>query len=282
MGTQRKPVLLWVLLGLIGAAMLAGFVSILMPRRFVDDKVYASVLIVGLHALGAMVLVSLRTPMRRTMQLAMMGLGGSMLLYLLAVWLSDWLSYRTEDALVKMALLSLLLGLMLMHRLLICPLRPSMTGGRAAQVIALWSGPLFVGLVLVGMGFERLVRFDGVYIRLVGLAGILVAGSSIAVWVMALMGPKAGDEEPGLLGGSVDVALTCPRCGTGVVARANRECRCDGCRLKVRVQVREPRCACGYLLYQLESDACPECGAGVPEQERWSAGESLGDGHAPA
>jgi rRNA maturation protein Nop10 len=36
------------------------------------------------------------------------------------------------------------------------------------------------------------------------------------------------------------------------------------------VEVEEPRCACGYLLYQLAGDTCPECGRAVAAEDRWS------------
>ncbi|MGN6367226.1 MAG: hypothetical protein ACTHN5_03090 [Phycisphaerae bacterium] len=56
------------------------------------------------------------------------------------------------------------------------------------------------------------------------------------------------------------IHLQCPRCkkfqdvplGSGY---------CSGCRLRIRVEVEEPRCPkCGYNLHQLTRPICPECG----------------------
>jgi hypothetical protein len=58
--------------------------------------------------------------------------------------------------------------------------------------------------------------------------------------------------------------LACPRCGaeqelpTGLV-------RCGRCRRALLIEVQEPRCACGYLLFRLEGDRCPECGRAIPQ-----------------
>ena len=50
--------------------------------------------------------------------------------------------------------------------------------------------------------------------------------------------------------------------------------KCGSCGLRIRITVEEPRCSCGYLLYRLEGDTCPECGREIPEQDRWAAVES--------
>jgi hypothetical protein len=51
----------------------------------------------------------------------------------------------------------------------------------------------------------------------------------------------------------------CPRCGHQQ-SFANGRGACRRCGLHVWIDIHEPRCACGYLLYDLPSDTCPECG----------------------
>ena len=46
--------------------------------------------------------------------------------------------------------------------------------------------------------------------------------------------------------------------------------RCAECGLHITISVEEPRCTCGYLLYHLESDQCPECGRTIDEADRWA------------
>ena len=64
--------------------------------------------------------------------------------------------------------------------------------------------------------------------------------------------------------------IVCPRCKISqkLLAGANK---CENCKLRISIMVEEPRCSCGYQLYHLESNNCPECGKTVPESDRWAA-----------
>ncbi len=69
---------------------------------------------------------------------------------------------------------------------------------------------------------------------------------------------------------NVRVELVCPRCrSTQSLLPGPREC--TACGLRITIDVEEPRCACGYLLHQLVSEQCPECGRVVAERDRWAA-----------
>jgi len=71
------------------------------------------------------------------------------------------------------------------------------------------------------------------------------------------------------LASKVMIALKCPRCASEQTVRAGLS-RCEQCGLRLEINVEEPTCECGYQLYQLTSDACPECGRQIPETDRWS------------
>ena len=64
------------------------------------------------------------------------------------------------------------------------------------------------------------------------------------------------------------MTLTCPRCGHTQTLCAGRA-RCDQCRLIIRFEIAEPRCVCGFALYRLTGEQCPECGKEIPPEERW-------------
>jgi hypothetical protein len=58
------------------------------------------------------------------------------------------------------------------------------------------------------------------------------------------------------------VAMACPRCGR------TQRITCPGsacveCGLAIHIELDEPLCECGYLLFGLNSDRCPECGRDV-------------------
>jgi hypothetical protein len=51
----------------------------------------------------------------------------------------------------------------------------------------------------------------------------------------------------------------CPLCQT-IQAFPAGQTKCKYCSLVVNLRFEEPRCECGYSLYKLASDRCPECG----------------------
>ncbi len=71
----------------------------------------------------------------------------------------------------------------------------------------------------------------------------------------------------------VRLGLVCPGCAEGL-SLAPGHGRCDGCGFTVSVEFDEPRCECGYLLFRLEGDQCPECGVVVPREQRWGRAQS--------
>lgn len=66
----------------------------------------------------------------------------------------------------------------------------------------------------------------------------------------------------------IQLKFTCPKCeywqslptGPG---------SCANCKALLVIEIEEPRCECGYLLYQLISSNCPECGRQIPDDQQW-------------
>ena len=81
---------------------------------------------------------------------------------------------------------------------------------------------------------------------------------------------RSRDAEGAIRGSHARIALGCPRCGTACEVEANVDAACPSCRLAIRVEVAEPRCACGYLLHGIEGAWCPECGAAIAAALRWN------------
>jgi len=64
------------------------------------------------------------------------------------------------------------------------------------------------------------------------------------------------------LSADVKLEFTCPGCRVKSVASPGLV-RCKGCAFTMLLDIEEPRCACGYLLFKLVGDTCPECGRAV-------------------
>jgi hypothetical protein len=58
---------------------------------------------------------------------------------------------------------------------------------------------------------------------------------------------------------TLHLTLTCPACGLEQ-SLPQGPVRCGRCDCAMVIAIEEPRCACGYLLYRLQGDQCPECG----------------------
>lgn len=122
---------------------------------------------------------------------------------------------------------------------------------KVAQAAAL----ILVVIITVCFGFE-LLAFEE--IALIFAAAILAAGAALCVLGLHwLSGTPTGERPvntPPLL------SVTCPRCGQVQHLPVGRSA-CGECRLVFRIELEEERCAkCGYVLYNLVADCCPECG----------------------
>lgn len=255
--------------------MLVGIAAILLPSRFVNDELMATIMLSGVYSFAGMIMVVISRKMKLTTRLGYIAFGISFFVFVTMIWFDRSISGSSEEIIYKVGFISLIVGIVAAHRLLIAPLRMLNSIGfvckHASLIVSALTAAVFI-VMLLTMGFWD---WDDVHRKLLWVGLLISAGTSIAAGAIAIFGPKPGDEEPGLLGGSIEVSLDCPRCQSRICARSNQDSRCGHCRLKVRVEVQEPRCECGYLLYQLESDTCPECGRPVDLDDRWGSGPAL-------
>lgn len=95
--------------------------------------------------------------------------------------------------------------------------------------------------------------------RFAAASGIIVGCSTLALAILAALNRRL-TPAPVAIGEIHEISVVCPMCKkkqsihTGGAA-------CSECGLRIVVQLEEPHCAtCGYLLFGLKSDRCPECG----------------------
>ena len=62
------------------------------------------------------------------------------------------------------------------------------------------------------------------------------------------------------------MSMICPRCDIDLEVMQG-PARCDACGLTMLIEVEEPRCECGYLLFALTTPTCPECGRTIEHLE---------------
>lgn len=60
------------------------------------------------------------------------------------------------------------------------------------------------------------------------------------------------------------IKLDCPDCQSALECPSG-PARCSECGLTMMIELEEPRCECGYLLFKLLGATCPECGREIAE-----------------
>ena len=148
----------------------------------------------------------------------------------------------------------------------LCPLT-------AGQRWMLWgtvaAATLTAGLVDLVTAGDRLLHLGrnetSILWRGIGASGILAGCGTLALVVLAALNRRI-DYEPGSKE-MLSLFLACPRCGKKQNV-AIGEASCVACDLRISTRIEEPRCRkCGYLLYKLTSDRCPECGETVGSRQ---------------
>ncbi len=143
--------------------------------------------------------------------------------------------------------------------------RLTMTIARATRIITFLS--LCIAAAIINAVFWDLLDFTGddLIIRSAGIASVLAAAGIICTPILYKVQSIRRDEgelRP------IPLRLTCPRCAREIAVKQGPS-KCPHCALRFTIKIEEPRCACGYPLYGLESDKCPECGRHIPESDRW-------------
>ena len=140
-----------------------------------------------------------------------------------------------------------------------------------ASLVVFWAcfGEFAIVLPQVAEDIVQLVVGEQWFARSVGASAVLVAAGTVAQPVLIRLGRSTEGAEGAIRGRRTPVTCRCPRCAAECALDANVDAACAACGLRIRVELEEPRCRCGYLLYGLESPGCPECGAPVPESARW-------------
>lgn len=94
--------------------------------------------------------------------------------------------------------------------------------------------------------------------RLCGAVGILTGCGMISLPVLHRLSRMPASET--VVTTTLQLSLTCPRCAHTQTLPAGKA-RCAQCGLRINIEIEEEHCRnCGYSLYKLTGDRCPECG----------------------
>ena len=158
-----------------------------------------------------------------------------------------------------------------------------------AQILILETKSLIIrvsaSLLIISQSASVATVFVSTWTNIIDPYGILASGI-LTLWIVlnfigmlllpsivrSINKPKLQASET--IERKATLKLTCPECSkqqrleTGLV-------RCVNCKFTMLIELEEPRCECGYQLYNLQSDNCPECGKEIPNSEHWAAESAL-------
>jgi hypothetical protein len=268
MSTRR--VLLWCFLASLSLTAVTGMAALLFDLQ-AEEQLLATVSLIAVYSLAALGGTSMLA--RRTSRIpawaSLVTLGLSLVGWLVMIW-GDRALRSVNDEIVRTCGTLTLIGLWSIHLAGLRLFTIRRVPGRAARIGASVFGALALGIILPmiwGVDWDEDVVF-----RLLGVFLILATLGTFATPLLARLeslsrrhGADASVDH------FVEVRLTCPRCASDMTVRANKDERCLTCGLRVNLGVEEPRCTCGYLLYGLTADLCPECGRPIPDDMRWLA-----------
>jgi drug/metabolite transporter (DMT)-like permease len=120
-------------------------------------------------------------------------------------------------------------------------------------------------LIIYIVGFDSFNhnRYDNdLDSRLIAAGAICAGCGTLAMLIITRMNRKA--EHVMVAPADLhEIQLQCPACQTKQTLPLG-DGKCSECGLRFLIKIDEPRCeTCGYLLYRLKSDRCPECGTPV-------------------
>jgi hypothetical protein len=113
---------------------------------------------------------------------------------------------------------------------------------------------------------DQYLKFDDTPVR----AALVFTSAAALASVLCLLGGLYLAPSQSVRAQPIEIAIVlCPRCGTACDANDLDHCTCAHCQLPIELDRGEPRCACGYLLVNLNGTTCPECGKSFKARIRY-------------
>lgn len=274
---QLRKTFLWSMIASLGLAALLGIAALLLPDYGPEEEILISVSVFACFSIVALMCAT-ALERERSVMVMWIGLGSAtvaLFVWLAIVWFQRRMSWQTEQAVVRTAGMFTVGGLLAAQAGLLS--LPRFDDRRVDSVRRATIGVsmlLAAYIVILIWWFDEIERVidDNILARAMGVLAILAACGTVVtpiLWKVQSV-RRVGPAGAGAVPLDVEVKIVCPRCHSDQALKTG-ERACGKCGLRIRIDVEEPRCSCGYLLHKLENDRCPECGRVIPERDRWGS-----------
>ena len=273
---RMRKTFLWSMIASLAIAAALGVIAIIFDSyRSTSEKILVTSLLVSAFSLTALA-AAIVLDRHRHRAISWFGISASLLalfVWNFMIWLEPWRwtdKYDIDELLAKIGTTFTIVAIWSPHVGLLAMLRLDRAAYHGVRR-ATWGMISMLALMILYVAWmEEFEDWSG---RTIGVLAILAACGTVVTPVLAIVERVTRRDSADTIEKRIEVDLTCPRCGVEQPIRTG-SAKCTGCGLRIRIDVEEPRCECGYLLYQLEGDVCPECGRSIEDQDRWAKSTS--------
>ncbi len=272
---KSRRIFLWMLITSVVMTALLGTAAAMGLFTFIEWEIIGTAITVALFSVGALIsghfIESHRSP---RLARAALGVGAAATSAMLVVtWAPSSLQWEYEEwlGMVAFSLLTVSLYLLTLAFVTSEPVLTAIAGlARLGTIVCGTIGVLILLGLLVAEAYDiGDWRTQAVFGRAVFFCILLgLAGTALLPILGRLSRANTESQHEKTLGERTPIRIACPRCDQEQSVQAGAS-KCNGCGLRFTIDFEEPRCACGYLLYGLRSETCPECGQNITQSQRW-------------
>ena len=268
---KMRSAFLWTMIGSLTLAAALGVLAILFDTfGSTSVKILVTSLLMGafsMTALGSAIVLD----RHRRKVISWLGIGMSiaaLLHWSFMIWFEPWRWSGwsgLDDLLWKVGATLTIIAIWCPHFGLLSLLRLDRGTFRWVRTVIHVITGLLAAVVMIVFWTEEFGEWIG---KMIAVLAMLGGCGTLVTPILGIVERSSRTDSAESIQRKVMIDLTCPRCGFAQNMKAG-SAKCTGCGLRISIDVEEPRCACGYLLFQLTGDACPECGKPIEPEDRW-------------
>lgn len=268
---RLRTAFLWTMIGSLTLAAALGVLAIIFDTfGSTSEKILVTSLLMGafsMTALGSAIVLD----RHRRKVISWLGIGMSiaaLLQWSFMIWFEPWRWggwIGLDELLWKVGATLTIIAIWCTHFGLLSLLRLDRGAFRGVRTVTHVITGMLAVVVMFVFWTEEFEDWTG---KMIAVLAMLGGCGTLVTPILGIVERSGRKDSAESIQRKVMIDLTCPRCGFEQNMKAG-SAKCTGCGLRISIDVEEPRCTCGYLLFQLTGDVCPECGKPIEPEDLW-------------